>query len=122
MLQINQWAPQTPAARAGRWVTTENVTRQKERLNICLSTSWHTHSDIDYILWTGDLPPHDVWNQTREENLKVLHETVTQLIEMFPGIPIFPALGNHESAPVNSFPPPFVPKEKRHIVVVRLAR
>lgn len=57
--------------------------------------------DIDYILWTGDLPPHDVWNQTREENLKVLHETVTQLIEMFPGIPIFPALGNHESAPVN---------------------
>lgn len=28
--------------------------------------------------------------------------------EKFPGIPIFPALGNHESAPVNSFPPPYV--------------
>ena len=59
--------------------------------------------DIDYILWTGDLPPHDVWNQTREENLKVLRNTVAQMIEMFPGIPIFPALGNHESSPVNRY-------------------
>lgn len=25
------------------------------------------------------------------------------MIEMFPGIPIFPALGNHESAPVNRY-------------------
>lgn len=30
------------------------------------------------------------------------------MAEKFPGIPIFPALGNHESAPVNSFPPPYV--------------
>lgn len=59
--------------------------------------------DIDYILWTGDLPPHDVWNQTREENLKILRDTVAQMVEMFPGIPIFPALGNHESAPVNRY-------------------
>lgn len=47
--------------------------------------------DIDYILWTGDLPPHDVWNQTKEENLKVLQETVAQMSDMFPGVPIFPA-------------------------------
>jgi hypothetical protein len=31
----------------------------------------------------------------------VLKETVAQLTDTFPGIPIFPALGNHESAPVN---------------------
>lgn len=57
--------------------------------------------DIDYILWTGDLPPHDIWNQTKEENLKILKDTVKQISDMFPGVPIFPALGNHESAPVN---------------------
>ena len=57
--------------------------------------------DIDYILWTGDLPPHDVWNQTREENLMILKETVLQLTQFFPGVPIFPALGNHEAVPVN---------------------
>ncbi|KYN21098.1 hypothetical protein ALC57_06543 [Trachymyrmex cornetzi] len=25
------------------------------------------------------------------------------MVKMFPGIPIFPALGNHESAPVNRY-------------------
>lgn len=25
------------------------------------------------------------------------------MVDMFPGIPIFPALGNHESAPVNRY-------------------
>lgn len=59
--------------------------------------------DIDYIIWTGDLPAHDIWNQTKEENLSILKETVAQLLKMFPGIPIFPALGNHEAVPVNRY-------------------
>lgn len=59
--------------------------------------------DIDYILWTGDLPPHDVWNQTKDENLSVIKQTVDQLGQTFPNIPIFPALGNHESVPVNRY-------------------
>lgn len=68
---------------------------------ICFS---HTpKQDIDYIVWTGDLVPHDVWNQTKEENMKIIKETVKQMSEKFPGIPIFPALGNHESSPVNRF-------------------
>jgi hypothetical protein len=33
----------------------------------------------------------------------ILKETVAQLTKTFPGIPIFPALGNHESAPVNRY-------------------
>ena len=63
-----------------------------------------THKDIDYIIWTGDLPAHDIWNQTREENLDIIKKTVLQMLQKFPGVPIFPALGNHESVPVNSFP------------------
>ena len=57
--------------------------------------------DIDYIIWTGDLPPHDIWNQTKESNLHVLRETVQQLRQFFPNTRVYPALGNHESAPVN---------------------
>lgn len=57
--------------------------------------------DIDYILWTGDLPPHDIWNQTQEENLNILKLTVNQIKTYFPGIPVFSSIGNHESAPVN---------------------
>ncbi|KOC60419.1 Sphingomyelin phosphodiesterase, partial [Habropoda laboriosa] len=109
--RLTNGAPQSSASAAGRWGDYRKCDTPKRTVEHMLKHIVDTHSDIDYILWTGDLPPHDVWNQTRDENLKVLHETVTQLIEMFPGIPIFPALGNHESAPVNSFPPPFVPKE-----------
>ncbi|XP_069704138.1 sphingomyelin phosphodiesterase-like [Periplaneta americana] len=93
---------------AGRWGDYRKCDTPKQTVDHMLQHISSTHPDIDYILWTGDLPPHDVWNQTREENLGVLKETVAQLTKTFPGIPIFPALGNHESAPVNSFPPPFI--------------
>jgi len=66
------------------------------------------HPDIEVIYWTGDLPPHDIWNQTREGNLQVLKETSQQLRQYFPSTMILPVVGNHESAPVDSFPPPFV--------------
>lgn len=103
--------PLSPQTRAGRWGDYRKCDTPKRTVDHMLQHISTTHTDIDYILWTGDLPPHDVWNQTREENLAVLKETVAQLAEKFPGIPIFPALGNHEAVPVNSFPPPFVPKE-----------
>ncbi|XP_043197858.1 sphingomyelin phosphodiesterase-like isoform X2 [Amphibalanus amphitrite] len=61
---------------------------------------------LDYIIWTGDLPPHDVWNQTRHENINIIRQSHQLLLKYFPQTPIFPALGNHEAAPVNSFPPP----------------
>jgi len=59
--------------------------------------------DIDYILWTGDIPPHDVWNQTQEGNIDIIKDTVDLFLQYFPHTPIFPALGNHETTPVNRF-------------------
>lgn len=98
----------SPGGGAGRWGDYRKCDTPKRTVDHMLKHIADTHTDIDYILWTGDLPPHDVWNQTREENLKILQETVEQMSDMFPGVPIFPALGNHESSPVNSFPPPYV--------------
>jgi len=66
------------------------------------------HRDINLIYWTGDLPPHDIWNQTRQGNLEVLEGTSRQLRTHFPDTMILPALGNHESSPVDSFPPPYI--------------
>ncbi|KAE8749617.1 hypothetical protein FOCC_FOCC003605 [Frankliniella occidentalis] len=63
------------------------------------------HPDLDGILWTGDLQPHDIWNQTREESLHILRLTTDLILKTFPGVPVFPALGNHEAVPVNSFSP-----------------
>ena len=29
------------------------------------------HHTVDLIYWTGDLPPHDIWNQSRDGNVEV---------------------------------------------------
>ncbi|XP_068626319.1 sphingomyelin phosphodiesterase [Battus philenor] len=105
----------TPSGGAGRWGDYRKCDTPKRTIDHMLKHIADTHPDIDYILWTGDLPPHDVWNQTKEENLKVLQETVAQMSDMFPGVPIFPALGNHESSPVNSFPPPYISSSESNI-------
>ena len=56
-----------------------------------------THPNLDLIYWTGDLPAHDIWNQTREGNKEIVRATALQLQKFFPEVPVFPALGNHES-------------------------
>ncbi|XP_010867124.1 sphingomyelin phosphodiesterase [Esox lucius] len=62
----------------------------------------------DWVYWTGDIPAHNVWSQTRNQQLSEL-TVVTRLIRSHLGnVAVYPAIGNHESTPVNSFPPPFV--------------
>ncbi|XP_054737403.1 sphingomyelin phosphodiesterase isoform X2 [Anastrepha obliqua] len=106
--RLSSGRPSNPNDAAGKWGDYRKCDTPKRTVDNLLEHIADTHKDIDYILWTGDLPPHDVWNQTKEENLEIIKETVRQMTEKFPGVPIFPALGNHESAPVNSFPPPYV--------------
>ncbi|NWR59894.1 ASM phosphodiesterase, partial [Bucorvus abyssinicus] len=58
--------------------------------------------------WTGDIPAHNVWQQSRDDQLWALR-TVTALLRRRLGpLPVYPAVGNHEATPVNAFPPPFV--------------
>ncbi|XP_061557653.1 sphingomyelin phosphodiesterase isoform X2 [Phycodurus eques] len=63
----------------------------------------------DWVYWTGDIPAHNVWSQTRQQQLSAL-TVITRLIQkhLGPNVTVYPAIGNHESTPVNSFPPPFV--------------
>ncbi|KAG7517087.1 hypothetical protein JOB18_049001 [Solea senegalensis] len=63
----------------------------------------------DWVYWTGDIPAHNVWAQTRTQQLSELR-IVSRLIHkhLGPNVTVYPAVGNHESTPVNSFPPPFV--------------
>ncbi|KAI4814708.1 hypothetical protein KUCAC02_003892 [Chaenocephalus aceratus] len=63
----------------------------------------------DWVYWTGDIPAHNIWSQTRKQQLSEL-TVITRLIHKYlgPHVTVYPAIGNHESTPVNSFPPPFV--------------
>lgn len=63
---------------------------------------------FEMVYWTGDIPAHDVWQQSRQDQLRAL-TTITDLVRKFLGpVPVYPAVGNHESTPVNGFPPPFI--------------
>ncbi|KAL5287221.1 SMPD1 family protein [Megaselia abdita] len=106
--RLSSGRPTNPNSAAGKWGDYRKCDSPKRLIDNMLSHISDTHNDIDYIIWTGDLPPHDIWNQTKEINLQIIKDTVKQMSEKFPGVPIFPALGNHESSPVNSFPPPYV--------------
>ncbi|CAI5773755.1 sphingomyelin phosphodiesterase [Podarcis lilfordi] len=63
---------------------------------------------FDLAYWTGDIPAHNIWEQSRADQLGALG-TITALIQKHLGpLPVYPAVGNHEAVPVNAFPPPFV--------------
>ena len=52
---------------------------------------------IDFIYYTGDLPPHNVWNQSRDEQLFSLQTINDLLAKTFPTKTFYPAVGNHEA-------------------------
>ncbi|XP_075270004.1 sphingomyelin phosphodiesterase [Opisthocomus hoazin] len=58
--------------------------------------------------WTGDIPAHDVWQQSRSDQLRALRGVTALLRRRLGALPVFPAVGNHEAAPVDAFPPPYV--------------
>lgn len=61
---------------------------------------------FDIVYNTGDLPAHNVWNQTRKQQLFVLN-TITSLLKQFlRDKKVYSTFGNHEGVPCNSFPPP----------------
>jgi len=66
-------------------------------------------NSIDFMIWTGDNPPHDIWAETRDSQLNASSTVASWLYNSFTlkrNWPIFPAIGNHESFPVDQFPGP----------------
>nr|XP_002130732.2 sphingomyelin phosphodiesterase-like [Ciona intestinalis] len=79
------------------WWTVNDVLQKLSKTN--------QEEPFDYILWTGDVPAHDVWSQNRLNQLYMLHNITSLLVQYFPNTPVFPAVGNHDSFPSNNFPP-----------------
>ena len=87
----------------------ESISRKSERLSGPLSQSGESVAELhrsaapDYILWTGDILPHDVWATSEEQMIETASEWTRQVKSSLShtGIPIIPLLGNHEAVPVN---------------------
>lgn len=64
-----------------------------------------TQVDYDYLIWTGDISPHDVWNYSRESlvtNTRTLSTLIKTYLSPEDGRKlVFPVLGNHEGYPVD---------------------
>ncbi len=62
------------------------------------------HADAEFILMTGDLTHHQIWNYTKEDNLAHYNAVFRILRQEFQNKTIYPSVGNHEPAPCNLFP------------------
>jgi sphingomyelin phosphodiesterase len=60
----------------------------------------------DFILYTGDSPAHDIWEESRQSNLRAINKVSQLFLTYFPTIPVFNTLGNHEIFPVNQYEGP----------------
>lgn len=56
---------------------------------------------FDYVIFTGDIPPHNVWNQSRSDQITAMETFTEYMLHYLPGKKVYGSLGNHESAPVN---------------------
>ena len=57
---------------------------------------------VDAIIWTGDNTPHDIWQQTQSYNVNFTN-LLAQRIREHTNATVLPAMGNHESWPVNVY-------------------
>lgn len=58
---------------------------------------------LDFILWTGDNPPHDIWEESPMTQLFRTEYLCDRLYAAFPYTSVYPALGNHETYPCDQY-------------------
>ncbi len=73
-------------------------------LNIVNATfAFASSLPADFVLFTGDAPPHDVWNQSAAYNMGTLDSLMNLLKLHYPSTPVFPSVGNHDTFPCDQF-------------------
>ncbi|XP_031357555.1 sphingomyelin phosphodiesterase A-like [Photinus pyralis] len=83
---------------AERWGSAECDTPLKT-LDYILEVIAERHTDISYIMWLGDIAPHDIWRQTKAGQLITLRDGISALKRFFPNTLVLPTIGNHETKP-----------------------
>ena len=71
-----------------------------ENVIFIMRKSCSTDSDfaqVDFIYYTGDLPAHNVWNQSRADQLYSINTINNMLATIFPNKTFYSAVGNHEA-------------------------
>jgi sphingomyelin phosphodiesterase len=69
-----------------------------------LSTVANLQPPVDAVVVTGDLTPHDIWNETAALQLARINAVNSALVSAFKGVaPVFMVLGNHDTVACDLF-------------------
>lgn len=98
----------TGAMAAGKWGSLNNCDLPYVTLQSLFEYLRSIKDQFDYVVFTGDLPAHNVWNQSRSDITGAMELVTKMFLTYLPGKQVYNTLGNHESAPVNSFPPSYI--------------
>lgn len=105
--------PQLDELKAGDWADYRHCDTQPKILDEVLHEISKKHSDAKFWLWTGDSLPHEPWTLTKDIVIKSLQSATDTFIKYKKeGLNIYPALGNHDTSPLNAFSPPGVTDER----------
>uniref|UniRef100_A0A914DYS2 Saposin B-type domain-containing protein n=1 Tax=Acrobeloides nanus TaxID=290746 RepID=A0A914DYS2_9BILA len=69
-----------------------------------------THTDIDYVVVSGDLESHAVWTYNTTDHAYMIQNVSGLLRKYFPNTKVYFALGNHEGVPIDNIAPHWVPQ------------
>ncbi|XP_065347089.1 sphingomyelin phosphodiesterase-like [Cloeon dipterum] len=100
--RADQGAPATPEAAAGYWGDYRDCDTPYHAFQDML-TQAATHTDLAYIIFTGDVIDHGTWATSTETNTNAIIYAMTALLNQFPNLKILPIVGNHESHPTHNF-------------------
>ncbi|KAF9399088.1 hypothetical protein BGX21_006794 [Mortierella sp. AD011] len=59
-------------------------------------------ANLSFAIMTGDIPPHDVWLETKETTMAVEGRAYESMATL--STKVYPTVGNHETAPASMFP------------------
>ncbi|KHJ94649.1 Ser/Thr phosphatase family protein, partial [Oesophagostomum dentatum] len=68
------------------------------------------HTDLDYIIITGDFEAHDSWDYTEALTQQNIDNVTKALLKYFPKTPVYVSIGNHEGVPQDAMAPHTMPE------------
>ncbi|XP_059484531.1 sphingomyelin phosphodiesterase-like [Neocloeon triangulifer] len=100
--RFDQGAPANSSAAAGYWGDYRDCDTPYHAFENMLQQA-ATHTDIAYIIFTGDIIDHGTWATSTSTNRDSIIYAFTSMVNYFPNAVILPIVGNHESHPTHNF-------------------
>lgn len=90
-----------PGEGAGRWGDYRDCDLPWDTVAKSIQNIARSHSDADFVYYTGDAVDHSVWATSVDYNLQLLDKLFSLMKTEFRNSQVLPTVGNHEAHPVN---------------------